>query len=106
MRDRDRLIGILAGFVGEHYKVALPRSVMTGAVTLILSGRHVDAIKELRNASPRGFTDAVVERVRHEADNPAVRWAVKNKAIPMHSIIGLKEARDIVVMLELVGGLK
>ena len=38
---RDRLIGILADFVGEHYKVALPRSVMDCAVTLVLSGRRV-----------------------------------------------------------------
>ena len=101
----DRLIGILAGFVGEHYKVALPRSVMNDAVTLILSGRSVDAIKELCNASPQGFTEAIAERMRDEASNPAVQWAIKNKAIPMRKIIGLKEAWDIVVMLELVGGL-
>ena len=102
---RDHLVGILADFVGEHYKVALPRSVMTDAVTLILSGRRVDAIKELRSASPRGFTAAIAERMRNEASNPAVQWAIKNKAIPTSSIIGLKEAWDIVVMLELVGGL-
>ena len=101
-----RLVGILADFVGEHYKVSIPRPVMEDAVTLLLDGRRVQAIMKLCNDSPTGYTDAVVERVRHEADNPAVRWAVKNKAIPMHSIIGLKEARDIVVMLELVGGLE
>ena len=63
------------------------------------------AINELRNASPRGFTEAIAERIGNEADNPAVQWAIKNNAIPMRNIIGLKEARDIVVMLELVGGL-
>ena len=101
----DRLVGILADFVGEHYKVSLPRSAMVDAVTLILSGRRVDAIKELRNASPQGFTKEIAERMRNEASNPAVQWAIKNKAIPMRNIIGLKEARDIVVMMELVGGL-
>ena len=101
----DRLIGILAGFVGEHYKVAIPRSAMEDAVTLILSGRRVDAIKELRNASPIGYTEDMKARLRNEACNPAVQWAIKYKAIPERNIIGLREARDIVVMLELVGGL-
>ena len=101
----DRLIGILADFVGEHYKVALPRSAMTGVVTLIRSGRRVEAIKELRNASPIGYTKDMKARLRNEECNPAVQWAIKNKAIPMRRIIGVKEARDIVVMLELVGGI-
>ena len=102
----DRLVGILADFVGEHYKVSLPRSAMVGTVNLLLDGRHVQAIKELRDASPTGFTEAMVERMRHEADNPAVQWAIKNRVIPERDIIGLKEARDIVVMLALVGGLE
>lgn len=101
----DHLIGILAGFVGEHYKVALPRSVMTDAVALILSGRRVDAIKVLRNASPTCYTEEMKARLRKEECNPAVQWAIKYKAIPERSIIGLGEARDIVVMLELVRGL-
>ena len=101
----DRLVGVAADFIGEHYKVAVPRQAMFEAVDLLLCGRRVDAIKTLRNASPQGFTKAMLERVRAAANNPAVQWAIQNKAIPMDNIIGLKEARDIVIMLELVGGI-
>ena len=102
---RDRLVGILADFVSEHYKVSLSRSAMVYTVTLLLNGRRAQASRELSNASPMGFTADMAERMRHEADNPAVQWVIKNNVIPTRCIIGLKEARDIIVMLELVGGL-
>ena len=102
---RDRLVGIAADFIGEHYQASIPRPALIAVVDLLVCGRRVDAIKTLRNASPKGFTAASIVRMRNAENNPAVQWAIKRKAIPMGDIIGLKDARDIVIMLELVGGI-
>lgn len=104
MTTYDKLRGILADYVGETFKISINPDASHLVVTHLMNGRRVDAIKELRASSPKEISQKVIHAINNERSNPAISWALKNDLFPVGHIIGFKEARDIVVMLELVSG--